>query len=229
MKISGLQKLTLLDYPGKIACTVFLQGCNFRCPFCHNASLVIRDEQQYIEKEEFFSFLKKRQGLVEGVCVTGGEPLMSEQTLDFLRQIKSLGYCVKLDTNGYNPDLLRKVTEEKIADYIAMDIKNCLDKYAQTVGKENFDTEKIRCSIELIKDSGIDYEFRTTVVKQLHTEEDLFACADLAGKQSKYFLQQFKDSGDLISENLCGYTNEELRQICESIKQKGYNVTVRGV
>lgn len=229
MKISGLQKLTLLDYPGKIACTVFLQGCNFRCPFCHNASLVIRDEKQYIEKEEFFSFLKKRQGLVEGVCVTGGEPLMSEQTLDFLRQIKSLGYCVKLDTNGYNPDLLRKVTEEKIADYIAMDIKNCLDKYAQTVGKENFDTEKIRCSIELIKDSGIDYEFRTTVVKQLHTEEDLFGCADLAGKQSKYFLQQFKDSGDLISENLCGYTSEELRQICENIKQKGYNVTVRGV
>lgn len=229
MKISGLQKLTLLDYPGKIACTVFLQGCNFRCPFCHNASLVIRDEKQYIEKEEFFSFLKKRQGLVEGVCVTGGEPLMSEQTLDFLRQIKSLGYCVKLDTNGYNPDLLRKVTEEKIVDYIAMDIKNCLDKYAQTVGKENFDTEKIRCSIELIKESGIDYEFRTTVVKQLHTEEDLFTCATLAGKQSKYFLQQFKDSGDLISENLCGYTNEELSQICESIKQKGYNVTVRGV
>lgn len=229
MKISGLQKLTLLDYPGKIACTVFLQGCNFRCPFCHNASLVIRDEKQYIEKEEFFSFLKKRQGLVEGVCVTGGEPLISEETVDFIRQIKSLGYCVKLDTNGYNPVLLQKVLEEKIVDYIAMDIKNCPEKYALSTGKENFDIEKIKRSIELIKDSGIDFEFRTTVVKQLHTEDDLLGCAMLAGKQSKYYLQQFKDSGDLISENLCGYTNEELRQICRHIKQNGYNVSVRGV
>ena len=229
MKISGLQKLTLLDYPGKIACTVFLHGCNFRCPFCHNASLVIKGSEDSISEEEFFSFLKKRQGILEGVCITGGEPTINSNLEQFIEKIKALGYCVKLDTNGYNPQALENILTKNIVDYVAMDIKNCEEKYSLTVDKEGFDIKKIRRSIELIKNSGIDFEFRTTVVKQFHTEEDLMKCAENVGKDSRYFLQQFKDSGELIYSSLGGYCDSELKDMCQRIKEQGYNVQVRGI
>ncbi len=226
MIISGLQKMTLLDYPGKIACTVFTYGCNFRCPFCHNAALVIRENESQMSREEFFSFLKKRQGILEGVCITGGEPTLHKDLPEFIEKIKQLNYLVKLDTNGYNPEVLKKILDKKSVDYVAMDIKNSLSKYAVTTGLKSFDESKIIESINLIKNSGVEHEFRTTVLKSFHTYEDILSCAELTS-DSKYFLQQFKDSGDLICSELEGYSEKQMKEICNKIAEKGYNITLR--
>ena len=228
MKISGLMKLTLLDFPGHVACTVFLAGCNFRCPFCHNGSLV-RGGDQDIGKEELFAFLKKRRGVLDGVCVTGGEPLMNADIGELIREIKSLGYLVKLDTNGSYPERLGALLEEGVIDYVAMDIKSGASGYASACGV-SVDIEKIRKSIELIKSSGVEHEFRTTVVKGLHTEEDIVGCAALIGAGEPYFLQSYKESDDIIDPNgLSSFDPDELALILDAARSHNPQTQLRGV
>ena len=163
--IHGFQKMTMLDFPGKVACTAFTAGCNFRCPFCHNASLVTHiDRENFVSEDEFFSFLNKRKGILDGVCITGGEPTLQPDLTEFIKKIKNAGFAVKLDTNGYNPNILGSIVNEKLVDYIAMDIKNSKESYRKTVGIENFNIEPIEKSIEILKNGGVDFEFRTTVI-----------------------------------------------------------------
>ena len=208
MIIKGFAKLTLLDYPGRVACTVFTGGCNFRCPFCHNASLAIRArEVDTIPESEVFELLKKRKGILDGVCITGGEPLLfGDELYDFIIEIKKLGYAVKLDTNGSFPERLAALIEAGLVDKVAMDIKNSPEKYALTAGVENFDIASILKSVELLKSSGVDYEFRTTVVKELHSASDFEAIGKMIEGAKAYFLQSFVDSGDLIGEGLSAPT-----------------------
>ena len=172
MLLMGLQKLTLLDYPGKTACTVFTGGCNMRCPFCHNSALVTGDiaNAPHLPESEFFEHLKKRQGILEGVCVTGGEPTLQPDLVDFLGRIKQMGFLVKLDTNGTRPDVIKEAVKRGCVDYVAMDIKNSKELYSQTVGVADFDITPILESVEFLKSGAVEYEFRTTLVKPLHTE-----------------------------------------------------------
>ena len=228
MKISGLQKLTLLDFPGKMACTVFTYGCNFRCPFCHNALLVTEENSDNISEDEFFAFLKKRQGILEGVCISGGEPTLQKDLYDFIKKVRALGYAVKLDTNGSNPRLLETLLKENLIDYVAMDIKNSPEKYSLTCGCE-VDISAIRESVSLLKESNIDYEFRTTTVREYHTEEDFQSIADWLRGDSRYFLQHFEDSGNLIGNNLSPFSKDEMTAFADAIKNKMPNVAVRGV
>ena len=199
MVISGMQKLTLLDYPGKTACLLFTQGCNFRCPFCHNASLVVNiPKEAEISEDEFFKFLQKRKGILDGVCVSGGEPLLQPDIELFIRKIKDMGFAVKLDTNGSFPDKLIHLVEEGLVDYVAMDIKNSPETYVLTAGVDVLDMEAIRGSVLYLKDGNIPYEFRTTVVKHYHSKEGFEEIGKWLVGADKYFLQNFVDSGDLI-------------------------------
>lgn len=229
MLIKGLQKLTLLDYPGKMACTVFTAGCNFRCPFCHNASLVTNIDEERISEDEFFSFLQKRQGIIEGVCVTGGEPTLQPDLKDFLKKIKDLGYSVKLDTNGYRPEVLKNVVNSGLVDYVAMDIKNSQAKYALTVGLDSFDITKINESVEFLMSGVVDYEFRTTIVKELHTEDDIQDIVSWIKGAKKYFLQGFSDSGDLICSGYSGYDKTELQKLLNIAKNDLSVTELRGI
>lgn len=200
MRISGLQKLTLLDFPGRVACTVFFAGCDLRCPFCHNAPLVTDiDASDGMGDEEFFAFLEKRRGILDGVAVTGGEPLLRADIGEFVARIKSMGFAVKLDTNGTHPERLAAILESGNVDYVAMDIKNSREKYAKTVGVP-VDTDKIDESIRVIIDSGVDHEFRTTVVRELHEKADFEKIGKWISGAKRYFLQQFLDSGALIGD-----------------------------
>ena len=228
MKISGLMKLTLLDFPGHVACTVFLAGCNFRCPFCHNGSLV-RGGDLEISRDELTAFLKKRQGVLDGVCVTGGEPLLNPDVGELLREIKSLGYLVKLDTNGSYPERLSEILNDGLADYVAMDIKSSEDGYFLACGC-NADVQNIKKSIEIIKSSGVDHEFRTTVVKGIHTAKDIARCATLVGEGEKYFLQSYKASDDIISpDGLSSFDTEELKEILAEAQKSNSKTALRGV
>ena len=231
MLLKGLQKLTLLDFPGKMAATVFAGGCNFRCPFCHNASLVIGKrlkETPSLPEEEFFSFLRKRQGLLEGVCVSGGEPTIYKDLIPFLYNIKELGYLVKLDTNGYRPSVLKEAVEGGLVDYVAMDIKNSKESYAKTVGIENFDIKPIEESVDFLMSGEVDFEFRTTLVRQFHTERDMYSIATWLKGDEKYFLQTFLDSGDLLSTRLDGYDKNETELLLKLIKVHIKNAQIRG-
>ena len=229
MLIKGLQKLTLLDYPGKMACTVFTAGCNFRCPFCHNASLVTNIDEERISEEEFFSFLQKRQGIIDGVCVTGGEPTLQPDLKEFLKKIKDLGYSVKLDTNGYRPEVLKDVVNSGLVDYVDMDIKKSQAKYAFTCGIENLDIAKINESVEFLMSGVVDYEFRTTIVKELHTEDDIQDIVSWIKGAKKYFLQGFIDSGDLICTGYSGYDKTELQKLLNIAKNNLSVTELRGI
>ncbi len=231
MRIQGLQKLTLLDYPEKVACTVFFAGCNFRCPFCHNASLVthIPTEAEMTE-ETFFSFLKKRQGVLDGVCITGGEPLLQKGIEDFIGKIKELGYCVKLDTNGSFPDKLKYLVKEKLVDYVAMDIKNSPERYDLTIGKINQAyLEAVQESVAFLKEGHVEYEFRTTVVKNYHTKEEFEIIGKWLAGAPKYFLQAFVDSGDLIEPNLEGCDEKEMNEFLSVVKAYIPSAKLRGI
>ena len=230
MIIGGLQKLTLLDFPGTVACTVFTVGCNLRCPFCHNPALVNNPpEDMRISEDEFFAFLKKRQGILDGVAITGGEPLLHADIGEFIAKIRSMGYKVKLDTNGTFPDRLEKILSEGNVDYVAMDLKNTFDKYAQTVGIENFDVSLIRRSIRILKDSGVAHEFRTTVVSPLHEAGDFGRIAEQVEGSEKYFLQNFVDSGNLLDgEGLSEMPREELEKALENAKRIIPQAKIRG-
>ena len=231
MILKGLQKLTLLDFPGKIACTVFAGGCNFRCPFCHNASLVLGErlnESPTLSEEEFFTFLKKRRGMLEGVCVSGGEPTLYPDIIPFLKKIKELGYAVKLDTNGYRPSVIREAIDSGAVDYFAMDIKNSKESYGKTVGLSDFDISKIEESVSILMSGGVDFEFRTTLVRELHTEDDILSIARWLAGDEKYFLQTFADSGDLICSDFSGYDKNETEHLLNLLKPYVPNAQIRG-
>lgn len=229
MKIQGFLKTTLLDYPGKVACTIFTAGCNLRCPFCHNAFLVMQtDKNEEFSKIEILEFLKKRKGILDGVCISGGEPLLNDDIFDFIREIKKIGLVVKLDTNGTFPERLKKAVNEKIVDYVAMDIKNTSEKYPQTVGIDAFDISPINESIDFLLLNNVDYEFRTTVVKEFHTIEDIENIAKRISGAKKYFLQAFIDSGNLIGRNLHACSSEEMNRFKEIAQQYVVDVSVRG-
>ena len=228
---TGLQKLTLLDFPGKVACTLFAKGCNMRCPFCHNASLVVRaNEQQPYENDELLDFLKKRSGLLDGVAISGGEPTLWPGLYDFIVELKKIGYDVKLDTNGTNPDMLKKLVNERLVDYVAMDIKNCREKYGITVGcDEKYDLSSIEKSVALLMEGNVDFEFRTTLTRELHTSEDMIRIGEWIRGDEKYFLQQFKDSGDLIGHGFSEYNKDEMTLLLDQIRQFVPNAQLRGL
>ena len=231
MLISGLQKLTLLDYPGKVACTVFTGGCNFRCPFCHNAPLVLPERLAHdTDEEQVLAFLKKRQGTLDGVAITGGEPLLHKDIAKFLEKVKALGYSIKLDTNGSFPERLIEIVSAGLVDRVAMDIKNSPELYPQTTGCETLDMAKIDRSREFLLSGAVDYEFRTTVVKGLHTEESLLSAAKWISGAKEYYLQQFKDSGDVLDiGTLCAFDEREMHALCESVRRYVPTAQVRGV
>ena len=229
--IAGLQKLTLLDFPGKEACTLFTRGCNFKCPFCHNASLVVRaDEQKPYSNAEILAFLKKRAGVLDGVAITGGEPTLMPGLYDFIKEVKALGYAVKLDTNGTRPEVIRRLVEDKLVDYVAMDIKNHPAKYAYTVGlAENYDLAPIIESKNYLMEGKVDFEFRTTVAKPFHTEEDFYLIGEWIKGDEKYFLQQFKDSGDIIGKEISSYNESEMENFLNVLLPFVPNAQLRGV
>ena len=200
MHLEALQKLTLLDYPGRTAATLFTHGCNFRCPFCHNAGLVVRPSETVAAENELFAYLDKRKKLLDGVCITGGEPLLAPDIADFIRRVRAHGYAVKLDTNGSFPEKLAALIDEGLVDYVAMDIKNSPEKYEETAGAKGI-LENVQASVALLLQNKVDYEFRTTVTGSLHTAEDMRAIGAWIAGAKRYFLQPFKDSGDLVCGN----------------------------
>jgi len=232
VKIGGLQKLTLLDYPNQLACTIFTAGCNLKCPFCHNRDLVFLPENfEFYSPESIIDYLKKRQNVLDAVCITGGEPLVQPGLIDFISEIKDLGYKIKLDTNGFYPDRLKEVVETGMVDYVAMDIKNTMDKYPQTVGLPAgaFQKKEVMKSIRYLLSGVVDYEFRTTVVKELHTPEDLVEIAKSIRSAPHYYLQQFNDSGRCIEEGFSAYNLEEMEEIEQKVKKYCPNAELRGV
>ena len=230
MRIQGLQKLTLLDYPEHTACTVFTAGCNFRCPFCHNASLVVNiPKEAEISEDEFFTFLQKRKGILDGVCVSGGEPLLQPDIELFIRKIKDMGFAVKLDTNGSFPDKLIHLVKEGLVDYVAMDIKNSPETYAFTAGTETLDIVSVQKSVSYLMEGHVPYEFRTTVVKHYHSKESFEEIGKWLAGTEKYFLQNFVDSGDLIGKNTRGCSEEEMKEFLEVVKKHIPNAKLRGI
>ncbi len=254
MKISGLQRLTLLDYPGRVACTVFLGGCNFRCPFCHNSQLLGPDAETFMETEELLTFLKSRQGIWEGVCITGGEPTLQKDLPDLLRAIKEMGYAVKLDTNGYRPEVLKALVAEGLVDYVAMDVKNSPERYALTCGLKSsaccaealeaavtkqpvgFDLSRIEETLHfLIGGEAVDYELRTTVVHPLHDEEAIGAMGDwllnlVPDRRAKaLYLQPFVDRDTVAVAGLLPPTAEEMREYKGFLEGCAQTVELRGI
>ena len=229
MTIHGLQKMTLLDFPGHVACTVFLGGCDFRCPFCHNFQLVENPGPGMMEEEEFFSFLKKRAGLLDGVAITGGEPCLRKDLPDFLEKIHALGFLTKLDTNGAHPEVLRQVLSRGLADYVAMDIKNSPEKYARTCGLPAMDLTPVRESVRLLLESGVEYEFRTTVVDELHEEKDFAEIGAWLRGAKRYFLQAFTDRDSVPFGGLHAPSAEQMTAYAHLVDALGVPTRVRGV
>lgn len=227
MTFSGLQKLTLLDFPGMVACILFTKGCNFRCPFCHNASLVNQSDLPEYSEEEILAFLKKRQGILEGVCITGGEPLIHPSLPDFIKKVKALGYKVKLDTNGSFPQRLQTLLDESLLDYVAMDIKNSFDKYPVTAGCESLDVTAIEKSIDILLKGTVPYEFRTTVCANFHTVDDIIAIANRIKGADKYFLQNFVDSGDILETDISAVSPELLQEMTKKAQNIVPNTSFR--
>ena len=229
MKLYGLQKMTLLDFPGKVACTVFLGGCDFRCPFCHNFELAELKAEPLMESGEFLEFLKKRKGLLDGVAVTGGEPCLWKELPDFLREIRALGFHTKLDTNGNHPELLRKILSEGLADYVAMDIKSSPGRYALVSGLPSMNLVPVRESIRLLLEGNTEYEFRTTVVKELHREEDFPEMGEMIRGAKRYFLQSFTDRDTVPYEGFSAPSKEEMRRYADLVRPYVQEVGLRGV
>ncbi|MBQ9926701.1 MAG: anaerobic ribonucleoside-triphosphate reductase activating protein [Lachnospiraceae bacterium] len=246
MLLVGLNKTTLLDYPGRVAATIFTGGCNFRCPFCHNGDLVLRPSaQNTYSEEEVLSFLRKRKNVLKGVCISGGEPTLQEDLPDFIRKIRKIGYDVKLDTNGYRPEVLEHFLQDGLIDYVAMDIKNCKEKYGLTVGVDGFALRNIEESVNILLRADIPYEFRTTVVKELHGFEDIVKISEWIAGCQRYFLQQYRESEQEIrgiqAEEMChsregekfhAYEKQEMKALVQRIKDLPYvtgEVSLRGI
>ena len=230
MRIGGLQKLTLLDYPGKVACTVFLSGCNLRCPYCHNPGLVLPEQSggPGIPASELMAFLEQRRGKLDGVCVSGGEPTLQPELPGFLERLRSLGYAVKLDTNGTNPGMLKELLRDGLLDYVAMDIKNSPERYAEACGGVDV-LDMVRESADLLLDGTAEYEFRTTVCKPLHTGKELEEIGRWLRGAKRYFLQAFVDSGKLVSGGVQAHTYEELARLQQAVLPFIPNTELRGI
>ena len=229
MIIEGMRKLTLLDFPGRCAATLFTHGCNLRCPFCHNASLVTRAPESEITAAEVYAFLEKRTGLLDGVCITGGEPLINKEVFELMRGIRARGFAVKLDTNGFFPEALARVLSEGLADYVAMDIKSSPEGYAAATGIPDIDITPVRESIALLMSGKTDFEFRTTAVKGLHTKKDFEGIADMIAGEEKYFIQRYVDCGDLIGGGYSAFSPEEEWEILQAVRTRVKNAFLRGV
>ncbi len=238
MLIHGMQKLTLLDYPGQLAAVLFTGSCDFRCPFCQNGSLVLAPQSEpVIPEQTIFSFLKKRAGVLTGVCVTGGEPTIHADLPQFLKKIKDLGYLVKLDTNGTNPGLVKQLAKEGLIDYVAMDIKSSRASYPKVSGIRDLDLDPLQETIDFLMSSGLDYEFRTTVVKGLHTKADFLDIADWLKGCRRYFLQSYRDSEYILQQveggndllELSAYSPEELEEFRQMILPSIPSAELRGV
>lgn len=228
MNIYGYQKTTLLDYPGHVAATIFTGGCNFRCPFCHNSDLLLNNSSP-ISEEEIFRFLKKRQNILSGICITGGEPTLQKDLSEFIEKVRSLGYKIKLDTNGYRPEIISDLLSKHLLDYIAMDIKAGFSNYALVCQIPNLNIDTIQESISIIESSSIDYEFRTTVVKELHSVQDFKEIAEMISPKSPYYIQSFKDSGNILTSGLSSCDIDILNYYISTIKEKIPNTSLRGV
>ena len=229
MRICGFQTLTLLDYPGLVACTVFLGHCNFRCPFCQNGNLVLHPEREEpVSEEKVFAHLKKRKGLLDGVCVTGGEPTLDPGLPEFLEKIRRLGYRVKLDTNGYRPEVLKSLVSAGLVDYVAMDIKNSPDRYAETAGLPELDVLRIQESVEFLMACGIDYEFRTTVTRELHGRQEFEKIGKWLAGCKRYCLQSYRESEFVLNPVFSGYSREQLERFQKLLQQRIGRVEIRG-
>lgn len=230
IKIHGFNKLTLLDYPEKMAATIFLGHCNFRCPFCQNGGLVLNpDGEPVIPMEDVLKVLKKRQGILDGVCITGGEPTLHPELPDFIAKIKKLGYAVKLDTNGSRPQVIKYLVEKNLIDYVAMDVKNAPSRYGETVGVLHFDISSIEESVEFLMSGVVDYEFRTTVTRELHTEEEFKQIGEWIAGCKRYFLQGYQESGQVIRPVFSSYTRDDLERFREVLLETIPYVGIRGV
>jgi len=229
MKICGLQKTTLLDFPGHVAATIFTGGCNFRCPFCHNSDLLGNDAPPVYTVDEVLSFLSRRTGILEGVAITGGEPTLQPDLKDFILEVRKLGYQIKLDTNGYRPKVLEDLCENGLLDYVAMDIKTCRERYSELAGIASPDMEKIDESVNFLLNGSVPYEFRTTVVKELHSAGDFEKIGPWISGASRYFLQNFVDSGNVLNPIYTGCTKEELTSYMEIVRPFVAHVELRGI
>lgn len=229
MKICGLQKTTLLDYPGHVAATVFLGGCSFRCPFCHNSGMLLNGTPSAFTQEEVLSFLGKRRGVLDGVCVTGGEPTLHPDLEGFLQQVRELGLKVKLDTNGYQPEALGRLLRLGAVDYVAMDIKAGPDGYARSAGLLGLDLGRVRESVSILMDGGTPYEFRTTAVKGLHTEADFVGIGQWICGCSAYFLQGYVDSRQVLEPGWEAFSREEMEGFLETVKKMVPRAKLRGM
>lgn len=229
MNIQGLQKLTLLDFPGHVACTVFLGGCDFRCPFCHNGELLDGSAPVLMTEKELLAFLKTRKGLLDGVAITGGEPTLRPDLPQLLESIRDLGFAVKLDTNGNHPEALRRLLERKLVDYVAMDIKNSPERYGETVGIPGFSMENISKSLMLLKASGVTYELRTTVVAEFHNEDSFRAIGPWIEGAEHYFLQCFTDRDSVPEKGLHAPTKEIMEHYAEIVSPFVGEVSLRGI
>ncbi|MBQ8146499.1 MAG: anaerobic ribonucleoside-triphosphate reductase activating protein [Clostridia bacterium] len=228
MLIGGFQKMTMLDYPGKIACTVFTHGCNLRCPFCHNARLVI-SEASLIDENEVLSYINRRKGILDGVCISGGEPMLQGDLFSFMERVKETGLLIKLDTNGCFPDKLKEAIDRGLVDYVAMDIKNCREKYSLTAGIDTLDISKIEKSVDILMSGKVDFEFRTTVTKELHTPEDFEKIGIWLKGNEKYYIQSFTDSGELIENSSSPLDIQGLKALKEAVLPYIPNTSLRGV
>lgn len=230
MKICGYNKTTLLDYPGKVACTIFLGGCNFRCPFCQNSGLVISpDLQPEYSQEKLLAFLKKRKGILDGVCITGGEPTLANGLDDFLKEIKELGYEIKLDTNGSRPAVVKALAKQGLIDKVAMDIKACPDHYELLSGLKCPDMDSVQETVNFLMTGNLDYEFRTTVIKELHTAEDFRQIGQWLKGAKAYYLQAYRDSDSVLKPGFSSYSRKELEAFRDILLETIPLVEIRGI
>ena len=218
MIIRAVQKLSMVDYPGLLCATVFTPGCNLRCPFCHNGTLVLDDEPN-VEEQIVFDFLSTRKNKLDAVCLSGGEPLLQKGVAEFLLKVKGMGFKTKLDTNGTKPQYLRELLESGAVDYVAMDIKNSPARYAETVGVKAFSLKPVYESIDVIRSSGVEYEFRTTVTKTFHDEESLLEASHMIEGASQWYLQTYRESENVIDKSVEGYSEEEMKSLCEALRK----------
>lgn len=227
MIIAGFDKVSLTNYPGLVACTIFTNNCNFKCPFCQNGTLAKGIEKSRISEDEIFNYLKKREGLIDGICISGGEPTIQKDLVDFIKKLRAFKIKIKLDTNGSNPEIVKYLIDNNLIDYVAMDIKNTFKKYDDTSGTK-VDLAKIKETIKILKNSEIDYEFRTTIIREYHSLDDIKSICKYISP-SKYYLQNFEDSDNVLKNNLHGFSTEELKEIENKIRKEFPNVSVRGI
>lgn len=229
MIISGFSKLTLLDYPGKVACMLFTQGCNWNCKFCQNSDLIHYDKESLIDEEEIFSYIKQREKVLDGIVISGGEPTMQKDLVEFLKKLRGFKIKIKLDTNGSNPLVIQKIIDEHLVDYIAMDIKNIFEEYEPIINIKKINVDNIKQSINIIKESDVDHEFRTTIMKNYHDILKIIKIYDYLGKDEKYYLQNFEDGDAVLDKSLIAFTKEELVSLNDTLKKNYPNIRVRGI